>query len=83
VEIKTLCRKKSRNKNEDEEKLRFENSIRDNFAKATVYDNGRLVMSEGEILDFEWWKRKIEKAWKDRKKYPKYPRLKNGKKNLD
>jgi len=52
-----------------ENREEFEKSLRERHAKATCVVRGKLVMKKGRILDKKWWQEKVEKAWRDRRKY--------------
>jgi len=53
-----------------EEKKEFEKNLLWRFQGATVTSEGRIVIDKGKVLDEDWWKRKVEKAWKERNNYP-------------
>jgi len=38
--------------------------IKFNYGNVTVWKNGRLVMKDSEVIDKEWWERKISRPGK-------------------
>ena len=54
---------------EKNKRKEFEKNLRWRFSGSTVKVAGRVVIKKGKILDQGWWKRKVERAWKDRNKY--------------
>lgn len=49
----------------------FEKNLRDNYAEATVTVKDRLMMINGELVDWaalEWWLNKVSNTWERRKR---------------
>lgn len=60
---------------EREKKKKLKEKIWDNFKEAKVWKNGKLV-KDGDFVDKHWLAEKFKRAWNNRGKYPRYPRLK-------
>jgi len=58
----------------NEQRKEFERKLRSSYAEATVYKGKKLFMKNGKILNEELWKDKVDKAWENRRKYPKMTR---------
>jgi len=49
----------------------FEKNLRDNYTEATVTVRDKLMMINGELVDWaalEWWLNKVSNAWEKRKR---------------
>ena len=57
---------------EKELRKRFNREMEWRYARATVWENGKLVMKEGKPFGTEgeeWWKRICRKVWKTKSRY--------------
>jgi len=55
---------------EEKDKVRqdFEKRLLYLYSGATIYENGKLLMKNGKVLDKEFWDKKVEKAWKKKRR---------------